>query len=506
MIDSFRLLFRRAPFAATSKMSLFDVSWAVIFFLVYLGLALRDLRVVLYDDAAITFRYAHNIFSGVGFVYNAGDPTNGASAPLYTLLLSGHGALGIDLEDAARTVGVLSFAFVGTLVYLLGARISGQLTGVIASVLLLFVSAFRENMFSGMESAFAAFLGLLAIYFLVGKKYGYSGIFAGLALFNKLDAFTLLGGIVIALILFEKAGIKKFGLSFGITFLPWLIFSTIYFGSPVPFSASQKLQNIFGGETALKDPGAHYDPAWLVLLLRDSTSAWLITLAFLGLVFLALWIFPYRSQRQSVDLEAPAKLAAVALSVWFLGHLLVFSIVNLGAPYPWYSTVLYPPLALLAGAAVGGAFRFSQGSKTLFIRLAGLVAGILLLTVVGFFIVNKLPATWTVVESGHQVSGYEDFEATRKAAGEYIRNHAGPGDVIETCFGWVAYGGKENPIKETCPLSTRLEVGEPSWAINVFFPTSMPSHYVARDGWKVAKVFWPQRGGPGTTIVLQKEE
>ena len=40
------------------------------------------------DDAYITFRYARNIASGVGFVYNAGDPVLGTTTPAYALLLA----------------------------------------------------------------------------------------------------------------------------------------------------------------------------------------------------------------------------------------------------------------------------------------------------------------------------------------------------------------------------------------------------------------------------------
>ncbi|MCB0187901.1 MAG: hypothetical protein KDE31_26715, partial [Caldilineaceae bacterium] len=41
------------------------------------------------DDAFITYRYAENLATGQGFVYNAGERLLGTSTPLYTLLLAG---------------------------------------------------------------------------------------------------------------------------------------------------------------------------------------------------------------------------------------------------------------------------------------------------------------------------------------------------------------------------------------------------------------------------------
>ena len=47
-----------------------------------------------YDDAYITYRVAHNLSSGLGFTYNAGDPTFSTTTPLLTLILAFMGMLG----------------------------------------------------------------------------------------------------------------------------------------------------------------------------------------------------------------------------------------------------------------------------------------------------------------------------------------------------------------------------------------------------------------------------
>ena len=78
---------------------------AAIAFLVTLGYCVVALRGPLstvagaqYDDAFITYRYAANLASGNGLVFNIGDNTNSSTSLLWTLILSvGYGAVGSDL-------------------------------------------------------------------------------------------------------------------------------------------------------------------------------------------------------------------------------------------------------------------------------------------------------------------------------------------------------------------------------------------------------------------------
>lgn len=41
-----------------------------------------------YDDPYITYRYAHNLAHGLGFVYNPDTPTLSTTAPLFGLILT----------------------------------------------------------------------------------------------------------------------------------------------------------------------------------------------------------------------------------------------------------------------------------------------------------------------------------------------------------------------------------------------------------------------------------
>ena len=60
-----------------------------------------------FEDALITFRYAENIASGNGFVYNANERVLGTTTPLWTLILAGAKFAGADLFSASKMLGIL---------------------------------------------------------------------------------------------------------------------------------------------------------------------------------------------------------------------------------------------------------------------------------------------------------------------------------------------------------------------------------------------------------------
>jgi len=96
--------------------------------------AVRDVRVVLYDDAAITLRYAWRIAHGGGFTYNPADRTDGASAPLYTLIIAFISFLGGGLIGAAKLICIASFTLTCGLLSYLASRMAGFIAGLVAPI------------------------------------------------------------------------------------------------------------------------------------------------------------------------------------------------------------------------------------------------------------------------------------------------------------------------------------------------------------------------------------
>ncbi|MEP6774750.1 MAG: hypothetical protein ABJA50_04065 [Chloroflexota bacterium] len=61
----------------------------------------------LVDDAYIFLRYAHNLASGAGLVFNPGDPVEGYTSPLWTLLMVVPALLHVDLPVSAMILSSL---------------------------------------------------------------------------------------------------------------------------------------------------------------------------------------------------------------------------------------------------------------------------------------------------------------------------------------------------------------------------------------------------------------
>ncbi len=75
------------------------------------------------DDAFISFRYARNLVSGHGLVYNPGECVEGYTNFLWTLMIAGAMALGADPLKAAWVLGCLFFALAIATTYLMALRV-----------------------------------------------------------------------------------------------------------------------------------------------------------------------------------------------------------------------------------------------------------------------------------------------------------------------------------------------------------------------------------------------
>ncbi len=89
-----------------------------------------------YDDPYITFRYARNLLSGRGFVYNTGQRVLSTTAPLYAFLLAGLAAIWPDIPALSSALSALFLVVSAVLLYLLPVARGGRAVGLIAALLL----------------------------------------------------------------------------------------------------------------------------------------------------------------------------------------------------------------------------------------------------------------------------------------------------------------------------------------------------------------------------------
>lgn len=208
---------------------------------------------ITYDDAFITYRYAYNLASGNGFVYNQGERFLGTSAPLYGLIL---GALGwITKPD---------------LIPLLSGIISA--ISLVACCFALFTYSFREDPWSGffaglffLLNPFTVYsfggemllqLGLLLWSFVLYRKNSTkaAAVLVSLAILVRIDAASA------AFVLFlhycitrRTVPIRETAIAAALI-IPCLILSYGYYGSWLPSTIAAKLAQRDSGlwETFLK--------------------------------------------------------------------------------------------------------------------------------------------------------------------------------------------------------------------------------------------------------------
>jgi arabinofuranosyltransferase len=198
------------------------------------------------DDAFITFRYARNLVAGLGLVYNPGEPVLGTTTPLYALLLAGLSAvtqqenypwLALLVNSAADAAGCLVLA--GLAVTLTGRRALG-----LAAALLWAIAPMSVTFaIGGMETSIFILLLLLAALAYVRGRTRLAAAAGALILLTRPDGALLVAPLILDLVLrrarqkqspFAEAGI------FLAVLAPWVIFATLFYGSPVPASIAAK--------------------------------------------------------------------------------------------------------------------------------------------------------------------------------------------------------------------------------------------------------------------------
>jgi arabinofuranosyltransferase len=208
------------------------------------------------DDAYITYRYARNLAEGLGFVYNQGQAVLGTTTPLYTVLMSVAWLLGLqDLPAVALWINALADAGTVGLLYWLGLRL-GQSRVVALGVALAWALSPMSVTFAigGMETSVVIFFLVVSFAAYVAGRSRLSAALMALAVLTRPDALIATG------LLFADMGLRPLLARDGsplaarlrrlpwaeiaifcLLLLPWILFATAYFGSPLPQSVQAKV-------------------------------------------------------------------------------------------------------------------------------------------------------------------------------------------------------------------------------------------------------------------------
>jgi arabinofuranosyltransferase len=211
------------------------------------------------DDTFITLRYARNLATGNGLVFNPHERVEGFSSPLWTLVLAGLGALGIELLTAARVLGVIAALLTLFLTYRLGTAVSpSPFVALLAPTFLAANGSFACWTASGMETTLYLCLLVASFYFVLTDQLR-AGILATVALlFLRPEAvlfFLLLTSAQYALYPGNRTRrLRVWLVAGGASLVALYVARFLYYGSWLPNTYFAKV----GGGLHAFNRGLHY--------------------------------------------------------------------------------------------------------------------------------------------------------------------------------------------------------------------------------------------------------
>ena len=275
------------------------------------------------DDAFITYRYARNIASGMGFVYNDGEWVLGTTTPLYTLVLAVFAYLfpHADVTQISIVISTISLWISAGMIYEISASMGKEIS---LSVALYFITIPFLSTFIGMESYFGAGLLLLTIWAYCKGHLKITAILNGLLIITRYE-MVLLTFVLVGWDVFIRRRIP-FWLWMSIPIVgTWLLYATLVFHTPMPLSASAKLTD-------------YHIPFLLGGLMYGYSSVMRAPLEMLSIGFTLLGIWAAARTKRLPS-------GIYILLIFSFAYLIVAAI--FAGSFPWYYAPLMPALAVL---------------------------------------------------------------------------------------------------------------------------------------------------------------
>lgn len=289
-----------------------------------------------YDDPFITYRYAHNLARGLGFVYNPGERILSTTTPLFTLLLAALNLVFSDLPKVANLIGTISIALGGLLIWDLSQTWKTPLVG--WTGLLLYPTFTLPLISLGSETPLYITLCLGAIAFYARRRYSAAAALAALATLTRPD------GILVALTLGGHFLLRirrpipwKALLIFAGLLIPWFIFAWLYFGYPLPVTLAAKQQQGTLEVSQTFAPGLPWIIGWYIAYWQYWLEA---ALALMGVYWLVR--------------KAPQWSLLLA---WTALYFIAYSILGVSR-YFWYYAPLVPGFIVLVGLGLDATAHF----------------------------------------------------------------------------------------------------------------------------------------------------
>ncbi len=199
-------------------------------------------RHVQFEDQLIVLRYARNLIEGNGLVYNPGERIQGFTTPLFTLLSTVAVAIGGD--EAAFWQNAFGVAcIVGTAILavrLLRRAGTAGASPLAVALIFYFPAAGSSALYLGMEVHLFTLLLLLALDLHLADRSTLAAVATGLLFLTRPEG-VLLSAILLShnWLTRRRPPYREAGAAL-LTVAPWLVFATVYYGTPLSTTLGAK--------------------------------------------------------------------------------------------------------------------------------------------------------------------------------------------------------------------------------------------------------------------------
>jgi len=304
------------------------------------------------DDSYIYYSYARNIANGHGYVFNIGERINATTSPLYTILLSLAAMIlqyfpFVTLPLIGHFIGAISLFFI-CFFLMESFEIERSFLFPFVLPLTFLLNPLLLNAI-GMETFLAMMLAMLCLYLYSHGNYLTASLACSFAVLARPD-MLLLAIIIVSYDLIRNRRLPTISMVLVFLFpvLAWLLFSSIYFGDPLPSTLSAKL-----GQTE----SGRWGTGLIFLKGLLSASVWhghILRNAVTGVVLLGLAVLALRFRQWSIFQHPMLHL----ILLWNLLYLAVYGLILNPPAYPWYYTPLSIGITLLIALPIEALFRF----------------------------------------------------------------------------------------------------------------------------------------------------
>lgn len=295
------------------------------------------------DDAYIAMRYADQLVQGGSWGLIRDRPSNTATSPLGVIVLALAGAASSNLVTGVLVSTAVQLVALGGALVALCRRLGLGLWPAAVGYLALVANPLLLSTL-GLETVLYAALVTFALSLYAGQRWDVLAVALGLLTLTRPDGVVLLGVLLVVL----GGGLRR-RLRLLVLFLavqvPWLAYSWLVLGSPVPDTLLIKTgQGPWGGWTFAGGPGLYLDRYPLAM------AASLVMVVFVPLCM--LW-------RE----RSTARVAAV-LAAYGLLHYAAYSLLAV-PPYHWYYASQVLTVALLGVVGLGCLHRTVPGRRSI---------------------------------------------------------------------------------------------------------------------------------------------